>query len=171
MSIVNADAKSCSRCKVKKTLINFALNKLRKDGHNNECKECYNERYRIRTPDSKRYTKFGGTTQEYMKIYSANHYQRNKGYYRNKCAIRERNLKQATPTWSISFFIEEAYELSQRRTKVTGLLWEVDHIIPIVNKNVCGLHVEHNLQVVPTTWNKQKSNKWDCEKGVQTWLS
>ena len=42
---------------------------------------------------------------------------------------------------------------------------------PIVNKNVCGLHVEHNLQVVPTTWNKQKSNKWDCEKGVQTWLS
>jgi len=47
----------------------------------------------------------------------------------------------------------------------------LSRIIPLVNKQVCCLHVEHNLQVVPAQWNKQKSNKWDCEKGVRTWLS
>ena len=169
--IVNADAKSCSRCKQLKILAAFAINPSRKDGHNNECKDCYNERYRLRTPTSKRYTKFGGTKEEYNKQYYPQHYQNNKGYYRNKCAIRERNIKQAFPDWANKFYIYEAYELAQLRSKLFGFLWEVDHIIPLVNKQVCGLHVEHNLQVVPAQWNKQKSNKWDCEKGVRTWLS
>lgn len=169
--IVNLDAKRCSKCKIEKPYSQFAINKHRKDGFNNECKSCYSFRYRERTPNSKRYIKFGGSTKEYMKIYSSNHYQQNKGYYRNKCAIRERNLKQATPAWANNFFLQEAYELSQLRSKMFNFLWEVDHIVPIKNKDVCGLHVEHNLQVVPAYWNKQKSNKWDCEKGVWTWLS
>jgi len=169
MAIVNADAKSCSRCKQLQPITEYAINSHRKDGHNNECKSCYNIRYIQRTPTSQRYKKFGGTTKEYMKIYSAKHYQNNKGYYRNKCAIRERDLPQATPLCGVSFFIQEAYELAQLRSKLLGFLWEVDHIIPIKHDLVCVLHVEHNLQVVPTSWNRQKSNKWDCVKGVQTY--
>lgn len=171
MAIVVADAKSCSKCKQLQPISSYGINSYRKDGHNNECKSCYNLRYLQKTPTSKRHIKFGKTKQEYNKMYYTKHYLNNKGYYANKCAVRERNLKQATPKWACIFFIEEAYELAQLRSKMFNFQWEVDHMVPIKNELVCGLHVEHNLQVVPAVWNKRKSNKWDCEKGVGTWLS
>lgn len=36
---------------------------------------------------------------------------------------------------------------------------EVDHIVPITNRLVCGLHVPWNLQVVTRTQNRRKGNK------------
>jgi len=163
--------KTCSKCKQTKTYTEYGKNSTRKDGYNNQCKTCYHDNYLKRSDGSKRYIPFGGTKEEYNREYSKKHYESNKGYYRNKCAIRERNLQQATPAWANGFFISEAYELAQLRTKITGIPWEVDHIIPVKSNHVCGLHVEHNLQVVPASWNRSKKNSWDCEKGVQTWLS
>jgi len=59
------------------------------------------------------------------------------------------------------FVIEECYELAQLRFKSIGIKWHVDHIIPLSKG---GLHKPTNLQVVPATWNLQKSNnhqeKW-----------
>jgi hypothetical protein len=66
---------------------------------------------------------------------------------------------RATPTWANRFFIEEAYDLAQRRTKATGFRWHVDHIVPLQSKTVCGLHVENNLQVVPAFRNQSKGNR------------
>ena len=37
--------------------------------------------------------------------------------------------------------------------------WVVDHIVPISRKDVCGLHVEQNLRVIPEKANYAKSNK------------
>jgi len=37
--------------------------------------------------------------------------------------------------------------------------FEVDHIIPVKGKNVCGLHTPANLQVIPRTENRRKGNK------------
>lgn len=72
---------------------------------------------------------------------------------------RARKLN-ATPEWANEFFIEEAYDLAKIRTKITGFEWHVDHIIPLQGRNVCGLHVENNLQVIPWFENISKGNKY-----------
>lgn len=79
------------------------------------------------------------------------------GAYR---AIRRAANKRATPTWANEFFIDEAYRLAKLRTRVMGFRWTVDHIVPIQNKIVCGLHVHNNLQVIPDVENKRKGNRY-----------
>ena len=65
----------------------------------------------------------------------------------------------ATPAWANAFFIEEIYDLAQRRTKATGFKWHVDHTVPLQSKVVCGLHVHNNLQVIPAVENYSKGNR------------
>jgi hypothetical protein len=74
-------------------------------------------------------------------------------------AQRRAALLQATPTWANRFFIEQAFDIAIVRTQVTGIRWEVDHIIPLISDSVCGLHVEHNLQVIPMVVNRSKGNQ------------
>ena len=67
--------------------------------------------------------------------------------------------RMATPSWSNQFFMGEIYDLAQLRTKMTGIKWSVDHIVPLRNPAVCGLHTEQNLQVIPTVHNLSKNNR------------
>lgn len=53
----------------------------------------------------------------------------------------------------------EAYELATRREAATGFPWHVDHMIPLMARAACGLHVGRNLQVIPRWLNLRKSNK------------
>ena len=57
--------------------------------------------------------------------------------------------------------IDAVYLECQKKTKETGMLHHVDHIIPLKGKNVCGLHVPWNLQVLPSQENLSKSNKYE----------
>lgn len=72
---------------------------------------------------------------------------------------RAAQLTATLPTDDGGFFIDEIYHISALRTKVTGIRWEVDHIIPLRSKVVCGFHVWYNLQVVPKKYNLKKGNR------------
>jgi len=77
-------------------------------------------------------------------------------------ALRRAAKRNATPAWANKFFIEEIYDLAQRRSrcKTGGFAeWHVDHIVPLKHPLVQGLHVEHNLRVIPAVVNIAKGNK------------
>lgn len=78
------------------------------------------------------------------------------------CMARYTKKLKATPPWLdelMSFVIEEYYDLAQRMQKLTGVPHEVDHIIPLQGKNVCGLNVPWNLQLLTQSENASKKNK------------
>ena len=63
---------------------------------------------------------------------------------------------QATPVWVDLDAIEEFYRAAMQLTLDTGVEHEVDHIVPLNGKKVCGLHVAYNLQVITRKANRQK---------------
>lgn len=68
----------------------------------------------------------------------------------------------ATPTWLSAEQLEAIYEVYARARKLreeTGDPYEVDHIVPLKGKRVCGLHVPWNLQVLPRLTNRSKFNR------------
>jgi hypothetical protein len=81
---------------------------------------------------------------------------------------RRRAIKlQATPAWANQALIYSFYRMAE----VFGL--EVDHIIPLISKKVCGFHVEHNLQLLTKAENARKSNRFqqvDPPKWGGRWL-
>mgnify|MGYP000143742195 CR=1 FL=1 len=83
---------------------------------------------------------------------------KNKSYVASRLADRRAKKHAATVSWANKFFISEAYALAKLREKLVGGKWHVDHIVPLRNKLVCGLHVESNLQVIPAEQNYRKSN-------------
>jgi hypothetical protein len=70
--------------------------------------------------------------------------------------------KNATPSWADLNAIKEFY-------KNCPIGYHVDHIIPIKNKKVCGLHVLNNLQYLPASENLSKNNKFDGTLENNSW--
>lgn len=63
----------------------------------------------------------------------------------------------------------EVYSLAKLRTVLTGVPHQVDHIVPLNSKHVCGLHSEHNFQVLTASANSSKRNMhWPDMPGKET---
>lgn len=65
-------------------------------------------------------------------------------------------LKVATPKWAD----REAIRAIYKKSKNLGPLFQVDHIVPIQSKYVCGLHVDNNLRIIEDYLNILKSNNY-----------
>jgi len=95
---------------------------------------------------------------EHISIVKRQWEERNKDHVRRQklhyTSIRKADRIKATPSWADLDAIKEIYY-----NRPEGYV--VDHIIPLQGKNVCGLHVEDNLQYLTHEENMSKSNKFD----------
>ena len=121
---------------------------------------------------------------EYYAKYKDAELSRSKQYYQDN--IEERRAKQrhwsktnrgianalskryklkkanATPLWLTPeqlYNMQCTYKVAAQLSETSSQKWHVDHIVPIRGKDVCGLHVPWNLQVLPAKMNMQKGNR------------
>ncbi len=95
-----------------------------------------------------------------IRVQKKNEYERHKPAYIARGAKRKAVQLNATPPWADQQAIAKFYEKCARITAETGVEHHVDHVIPLQGKNVCGLHVHTNLQILPATENLRKSNRF-----------
>ncbi len=89
-----------------------------------------------------------------------------RAYMAKATADRNAAEKRRTPQWlnkEQDWLIQQAYELAQLRTKMFNFSWHVDHVVPLRGKDVSGLHVPWNLQVIAAAENTKKGNYFEVE--------
>lgn len=178
--------KSCTKCKIKKPLVQFHKNTASKDKHFHWCKHCVcsqkKEYYNSNTEEIKlRVKKYRENNTEKIskraKDYDKNHRPKNpesrkKAYSKYaktypdkinaKTAKRRAAKRQSIP---LSLTVEQYkqiklwYTRASEIKKFTGEIWHVDHIVPIRGEFVSGLHVPWNLQLLPASENCAKGNR------------
>lgn len=161
--------KYCNRCDTTKEKSEFYLRKASVDGLMALCKECSKaakrkwaktNREHLRNYENN-YRSDNEEYKSYQKAYMKKHQQDNKAYWNDKNAKHRADKLQQTPSWANLDKIKGTYELAQYLTETYGRAIHVDHIIPLQGKNVSGLHVEDNLQLLFAKDNLQKSNTWE----------
>lgn len=91
-------------------------------------------------------------------------YRKNTAGYTNRARQRESDIKMATPPWVSYKDLQPAYTERDILTKLTGVRHAVDHILPVNNKDICGLNVLWNLRPIPSRENSSKHNKFNSEQ-------
>ena len=127
--------KRCTLCKEVKPANNFHHSKLITTGLACMCKSC-------------------------AAIDSHKRYLNNKPAALAAAKKRKATKLKATASWTDYKAVKRFYEESSVLTIETGVQHHVDHIIPFVNSQVCGLHVENNLQILTGEDNLRKHNSF-----------
>lgn len=84
---------------------------------------------------------------------------KNSAWISAKCADRRARKLSHRPKWANRFFISEIYSLARLRSKMLGVKFHVDHVVPLKSPIVCGLHYEQNLEIIPALANSAKGNR------------
>lgn len=144
--------KQCTKCKEYKSLVDFHKTKQTKDKYTFHCKECN------KNAQKEYYKKHQKKVILKVKEWQANN--------KSKVTAINKNYKyskvNATPSWLTDKHneqIESFYWLAKLQQELDDTEYHVDHIIPIRGKEVCGMHVPWNLQIIPALDNIRKGNK------------
>jgi len=151
--------KICNKCKIEypATLEYFAPVKKNKDGLYSYCRNCHREK------NANWYLKNREIKLAKNMKYKKDNPKKLKGY----SVIHTKRIKQATPKdIEIQRQIKEIYWNCPK-----GLT--IDHVIPLKNNLVCGLHVPQNLNYLSGSENYSKNNNFKPYKEVlinNTWI-
>lgn len=92
-------------------------------------------------------------------------YEKKKAMYMAAVVARRALKISAMPSWADRKAINKIYRERERISKETGVIHHVDHIVPLQGREVCGLHVPWNLQIIPAPDNFIKYNRFDEKDG------
>lgn len=148
------DTKHCKWCNTTKPLSSFHNHKEMKDGKLNKCNTCVFANVQQWRLAGKR------NGAEEARKYALKYPAKRASQKRKMYMTRKLSMKTSWSEFDNLFF-EEIYDLAKLRTKMTGVEWHVDHIVPLQHKYVCGLHVPANLQCIPAKINLIKGNSFD----------
>ena len=116
----------------------YAKNKAYREA-NREKVYAYNKKYKENNPEK-------------IKAWQKEYRENNRGIFTAIQAKRRARNLQATPTWVNLEAIKNIYVQCPEG-------YHVDHIVPLQGKNVCGFHVENNLQYLKAKENIRKGNR------------
>lgn len=167
--------KFCKHCCTHKPETEFHKKAQSKDGLAWWCKTCHKESMKAKYHELAADPAYKQANVQKTKAYWEAHPDKyaltlksyvNKNRAKVNAKLRKRYASKLnrTPAWLTvddQWMIEQAYELAAMRTKIFGFGWHVDHVVPLQGKLVSGLHVPHNLQVMPAIENRRKSNHFE----------
>jgi len=163
--------KICSKCKEHKELAALSKSSRYKDGLRCNCKKCatlaslqsHAKAYatpvgRERINKASRETKAKPRGREKNKEACAKFYATPEGRAKILAAKAKRRRAYTYPGEESD--ILAIYLEAQLLEIADGIPRHVDHIVPLNGKNVCGLHVVANLQILTATENMSKGNRY-----------
>lgn len=159
--------KSCYDCKQEKAYSTFHHSRNRRDGHAVICKECIRTRFLIwqkNNPEkaAARHQRYRVRHPERLRLRALTTQRKNPARVNANTQMRNARKTKAAPKWLNriqKLEMKEWYNLAKWMERHYGNKWHVDHIIPLKGKNVSGLHVPWNLQVITADENIKKGNR------------
>jgi hypothetical protein len=166
--------KTCGNCKENKLFSEFFRDNSKKDGLRTDCKVCRREYQKTWRELNKQtiikymqdwYIENKESVLNYRELNKekiSDYYKKNRDKYNSHAAKRRASKLNATPRWLTNEdidVIQSLYNLAKELELKFNVSYHVDHIVPLINDRVCGLHVPWNLQVIPASENLSKSNK------------
>lgn len=158
--------KKCTKCNISQPLDEFYYcNHYKK--YKSRCKSClkeYQNGWNSKNVESRsRYDVKSYEANREIRIARALAYAKNNPERTNEYAKKQYWDKlRRTPAWLTNadhIAMAKIYETARRLTAETGIKHEVDHILPMRGKDVSGLHVPSNLQILTKSENIKKRNK------------
>lgn len=146
-------------------------------------------KYRETNPEKVAESRIKTNESDNRKNYNKHYYERNKNIYLRRCrnwatlnkdkragyykkwvtanpdkrselhSHRRATKARATVIWANRKAIREIFTKAVLLTEDTGIEYQVDHIVPLQSKVVCGLHCEQNLQILTRIDNIKKGNR------------
>ena len=182
--------KKCCKCDMEKLASeNFLWVKTRWHSWCNDCRKFEKKQWYLKNQESeklrgKEYNKtyypqnkaritartiqWQKENKEKYAIKSRRHYENNKEKAFANSAKYRASRRNACPSWldkTMKEQIEQMYANARKISQDTGVAHEVDHIVPLVNSAVCGLHVPWNLQILTQFENRSKRNNLENING------
>jgi 5-methylcytosine-specific restriction endonuclease McrA len=178
--INTATNKVCYKCGILKSIENFCKKERGLGGKSSYCLDCNSQigiqyykqnKKKINNKNRKNYEKnkdkykitaknWANKNKDRRNASSRKRSKLNRAYENERWSRRKARQKHAKEIFPSDYrAILSIYERAIELSKTTGIKHEVDHIIPLFNANVCGLHVSWNLQILTKSENSKKGNK------------